>query len=112
MDFERAYSKWREQPFPLGSSLDALDEVHADLALVDTWVAEALIPIVEHGMHRPIQVDPIQKLEEIQDSATELGKSATADERRLAREYVEYADLLRSVYEQFLKKVEDSGRRT
>jgi len=74
MDFERAYSKWREQPFPLGSSLDALDELHADLALVDTWVAEALVPFVEHGMYRPIQVDPIQKLEEIRDSATELGK--------------------------------------
>jgi hypothetical protein len=83
MDFECAYSRWREQPFPLGSSLDALDELHADLALVDTWVADALVPFVEHGMYRHIQVDPIQKLEEIRDSATELGKSA--DERRLAR---------------------------
>jgi hypothetical protein len=112
MGLERAYSRWRDQPFPRGSSNDALDELHADLALVDTWVAEALIPLVEHGMYRPIQVDPIQKLEEIRDSATELGKSAPADEKRLAREYVEYADLLRRVYEQFLKKVENSGRRT
>lgn len=70
------------------------------------------MPFVEHGMYRPIQVDPIQKLEEIRDSATELGKTATADEKRLACEYVEYADLLRSAYEQFLRKVHDSGRRT
>jgi hypothetical protein len=111
-DFEGAYSKWRNQRFPLGSSDDALGELHADLALVDTWVAEALIPFVEHGMYRPIQVDPIQKLEEIRDRATELGKSATADEKRLASEYVEYADLLRSVYELLLKKVDDSGRPT
>jgi len=112
MGLERAYSKWRDQRFPLGSSNDALDELHADLALVDTWVAEALIPFVGHGMYRPIQVDTIQKLEEIRDRATELGKSATADEKRLAREYVGYADLLRSVYEHYLKTVEDSGRPT
>jgi hypothetical protein len=112
MDFERAYSKWREQPFPLGSSLDALDELHADLALVDTWVAEAVVPFAEHGMYRPIQVDPIQTLEEIREGITELAKSASADEKRLASEYVAYVDLLLSVYELFLKKVHASGRPT
>jgi hypothetical protein len=73
-------------------------------------VAGAVVPLVEHGTYRPIQVDPIPKLEEIRDRAIELRTSATAADKRLAGEYVEYADLLRSLYELFLEKVNDSGR--
>jgi hypothetical protein len=111
VDFERAYSAWREQPFPLGSRLDALDEVHADLVLVDTWVAETIVPFVEAGRYHPAQVDVLGKLQEIRHRATELGTSRGTDEEPLALQYVTYADLLRTVYELFLKNVEDSGRR-
>ena len=83
---ERAYKKWREKPFPPGSPSDPLDDLHADLALVDTWVAEAIVPFVEQGVYRPIQVDPLEKLKQIQDRATELAKSGSADDKRLLDE--------------------------
>jgi len=111
-DFERAYAAWRNQPFPLGSHLDALDEVHADLVLADTWVAETVIPFVEDGRYYPAQIDVIPKLQEIGDRARKLGDSGTADEKRLASDYVKYVVLLRSVYEHFLKNVDEPRRRT
>lgn len=105
-DFERAYKAWREKPFPPGSRSDPLDELHADLALVDTWVAEAIVPYVENGVQGPIQVDPLEKLQQIRDRATELAKSGTADDKRLVNDYVRYADSLREVYERFLSTIE------
>jgi hypothetical protein len=75
-------------------------------------VAESIIPFVEEGRYDPAQIDVIGKLEKIRDRASELGKSGTADEKRLAGEYVRYVDLLRSVYERFLKKVEETGQGT
>ena len=78
--------------------------------LADTWVAQTIIPFVEDGRYHPAQVDVLGKLQEIRDGATELGRSGSADIKRLAREYVTYAELLRTAYESFLKKVEDSGR--
>ena len=105
MDFERAYSAWRQRPFPEGSRIDPLDELHADLVLADTWVAQTIIPFVEDGRYHPAQVDVLGKLQEIRDGAAALGKSGVADEKRLAREYLTYAELLRTAYESFLKKV-------
>jgi len=58
-DFEAAVATWRSQPFPSGSINDALDELHADLVLADTWVAEAVIPFVDHGALQPAHVDVI-----------------------------------------------------
>ena len=81
VDFERAYSAWREQPFPLGSRLDALDEVHADLVLVDTWVAATIIPLVEAGRYHPAQVDVLGKLQEIRHRAIELRKAGSTVEK-------------------------------
>lgn len=112
MDFEGAYTAWRNQPFPVGSRVDALDEVHADLVLVDTWVAQTVIPFVEEGRYRPAQVDVLEKLQEVRDRASALSKSGSADEKRLVSDYLRYADLLKSVYESLLKKVRDPGQTT
>lgn len=48
-----AYALWRSEPFPSGSPRDDLDELHADLALVDVWVAEAVVPYAERGLVAP-----------------------------------------------------------
>jgi hypothetical protein len=111
VDFEDAYSAWREEPFPLGSRLNALDEVHADLVLVDTWVAETIIPFVEAGRYHPAEVDVLGKPQGIRHRASEFETSEGSDEERLAAQYVTYADLLRTVYERFLKKIADTGQR-
>jgi type I site-specific restriction endonuclease len=39
-----AYARWRNEPFPSGSTTD---EVHADLAYWDAMVADTVIPIVD-----------------------------------------------------------------
>lgn len=51
--FSRAVEAWRREPFPPGSATDALDELHADLALADSWLAEAVIPFVDRGVFEP-----------------------------------------------------------
>jgi hypothetical protein len=55
--FQEAYAAWRLQPFPSGSTNDEIDELHADLALVDSCVAETVLPFVERGEHVSPGVD-------------------------------------------------------
>ncbi len=69
---EDAVATWRDQAFPPGSATDALDELHADLALADTWVAESVIPFVEHGLHKPARVDVVTGLRDLGARAGEL----------------------------------------
>ena len=101
-EFEDAYSSWRGQPFPSGSSRDALDELHADLALADTWVAETVIPYVENGLRRPARVDVDTELRRLRTRAVELGQVGDAEDRRLANSYRDYAGLLLHLYAAFL----------
>lgn len=51
--FSTAYALWRSEPFPSGSTRDDLDELHADLALVDVWVADTVVPYAERGVVVP-----------------------------------------------------------
>lgn len=101
-DFHNAYRLWKKQPFPSGSSWDALDEVHADLALADAWVADTVSPFVEHGVYRPAQVDVIATLEKIRQQAIQLGAKGDEEDKMLAEDYAKYAELLQSVYQAFL----------
>lgn len=81
VNFQEAYASWREQTFPSGSSCDALDEIHADLALADAWVAETVIPFIQHGVYRPAQVDVVGTPEKIRDRAIQLARGvAPGDE--------------------------------
>jgi hypothetical protein len=89
-------------PFPPNSKTKELGELHDELALVDTWVANAIIPFVEDGVYRPIKVDPLAELEKIRDRATELGRSFPPGDRERLDPYIRYADALREVYERFL----------
>lgn len=100
--FGEAYTTWRERPFPAGSSTDALDELHADLALADTWVAESVVPFVERGLKQPAEVDVVGELSKLRDRAVELGSAATGEDARLASEYRDYIDLLVRAYTGFL----------
>lgn len=50
-EFERACRRWVESPFPLGSDLDEADELHAELAQWDTFVADLVVP---HSKGAPV----------------------------------------------------------
>ncbi len=104
--FEDAYTTWRSQRFPPGSAHDALDELHADLALADTWVAETVIPFVEHGVHHPARANVRDELRKLRSRAVELGKAGDLEGKRLADSYREYAELLLRVYEGFIARRE------
>lgn len=103
-NFEDAYEAWRSTAFPVGSARDTLDELHADLALVDTWVAESVIPFAETGRHQPARVDVIEELRRLRARANELAQVGDADDKRLAESYHKYAGILLSVYEGFLAR--------
>lgn len=100
-----AYASWRQQPFPSGSADDVLDEIHADLVLVDTWVAESLIPFVEHRHYQPARVDILGGIGKIRERAMAAARSAADDDRKLAVAYETYADLMDTVYRALLAEV-------
>jgi hypothetical protein len=103
-EFEAAVVAWREAPFPSGSDLDELDELHADLVLADTWVAESVIPFVERGVHDPARVAVIDNLRKLDERAIRLMKSCGLEHQRQADAYRRYIELLRRVYQGFLEQ--------
>lgn len=100
--FEEAVASWRNQTFPPGSKVDSLDELHADLVLADTWVADAVIPFVEHGFVAPVVVDIVGETRDLLRRATELARDSAGEDLHTAKAYGEYAALLLRVYEAFL----------
>jgi hypothetical protein len=101
-DFEDAYTSWRGQPFPPGSADDALDELHADLVLADTWVAESVVPFVERGLYQPARIDVIAELRKLRDRAVQLRRDRAGDDAGLCDAYRDYAGLLLRLYEGFI----------
>ena len=93
-----AYAAWRREPFPRASSDDVVDELHANLALADSWIAESVIPFVEQRRFMPAEVDVLQELRVMRERA-----AALSDPER-AREYLTYAERLSDVYSAFLQE--------
>jgi hypothetical protein len=103
MGFTEAYTAWRSLPFPPGSTEDTLDELHADLALADTWVADSVIPYVERGIYEPAQVDVLDTLRTLRNRAGALRDRGP--DPGLAGRYIKYVDVLLRVYHEFLAVV-------
>lgn len=106
---DRAYREWRERPLPRGSSNDELAALHADLVLVDTWVAEAVIPFVERTQYVFSAVDVPAGIRVIRERAQELAPYCDGEDAGLAAEYIAYADRLDAVYRQFERTVSEAG---
>jgi hypothetical protein len=97
-------AEWRSKPFPAGSSNDAVDELHADLVLIDSWVADSVIPFVQEGRHTPAAVDVLGAIDRLQEQIAQL-MSITASDTRLSLEnYQAYAECLSGVYRAFLEE--------
>jgi hypothetical protein len=97
--FEKAYADWRDRRFPPGSANDAVDELHADLALADTWVAEAAVPVMDGREHTPVRVDVSGELRALRKRATALLEHVGTADQALVTSYVDYIDALAAVYE-------------
>ena len=103
--FETNIRVWRETPFPRGSAVDALDEMHADLALYDTWVAESVLPYVERGRWEPAVPDVLAALDALTRDLDAL-RGARTDDPEAVSAYLAYAALLRTLYESFLTDIQ------
>jgi hypothetical protein len=102
-DFEAAYKAWRRAPFPPNTDDERLGDLHDDLAVADTWVADTVIPYADNGVVRPSVLDVVAELRQLCRRADELGSGeVTQAARKLASAYGAYAQLLIAVYQAFL----------
>jgi hypothetical protein len=105
--FDDLYTRWRGVPFPLGSHQDDLDELHADLVLVDTWVADTVVPYVERGVITPPQVDIGAGIRGIRDRAAALREGASGADQATLKGYLDYIDLIDKLYTAFRREHAD-----
>jgi hypothetical protein len=96
--FREAYDAWMGVPFPSGDAEDSIGDLHDDVALVDTWVAESVVPYVKHGAFIPATPDVLGELQALSERATALGAAGGAPE------YLRYIVLLSDLYSGFLRE--------
>jgi len=96
--FDEAYDAWMGAPFPIGDAEDGTGVLHDDVALVDTWVAESVVPYVKDGRFIPATPDVLRELRALNDRASALGDVDGAPE------YLRYIGLLSDVYDAFLQR--------
>ena len=99
-DFEATYHLWRDTAMPPGSVDDTLDELHADIVLADTWVADSVLPLVQYHRYRPARIDVLDRLAVLRDRCDELARQATNGS--LLQSYRSYVVMLIALYEGFL----------
>lgn len=97
-DFEEAYARWREAPFPRGSTNDLVGDLHADLAMLDAFVADEVIPLREGAVIRPGAVDIAKELDGLCSRIRSLAAIVEAEQQAKLGEYAEYCALLEEVY--------------
>jgi hypothetical protein len=100
-DFEESYRRWRDAPFPSGSTNDAVDELHAQLAQWDAFVADEVIPVAEGHAHKPgigSAYDIAKELELLRAGIEALAERVGPDDQALLRQYDDYVSLLTEVY--------------
>jgi hypothetical protein len=87
----------------MGSAEDDLGELHADIALADTWVAESVVTYLKRGTFLPAKIDVLHELKALHIRAIALGNAGGA------AEYLQYIDLLSNLYEAFLREGDQTG---
>lgn len=95
--------EWLRTPFPAGSSTnDDLDEVHAEIALVDTWVAECVLEYRHAGIWSPAVPDVFAELDRVSEELDEIPLN-DVEQHAQALQYASYLHLLRDAYRAFLE---------
>lgn len=102
-NLEKSAKAWLCTSLPPGSAVEELDVAHADLVLFDTWVAESVLPFLERGVWLPAVPDVLGSLEELTGQVEAMKEVGT--NKATATAYLEYLDLLKHVYQDFLKAV-------
>jgi hypothetical protein len=100
----KAYSEWRNATFPPGSHRDDVDEAHAELATLDYWVADNLVPFVEHGVRVPLKVDIEGGIQRLVPRLQELMGSSDIETRARVESYSSYLRLLDAVFRAYQRE--------
>ncbi len=99
--FSEAYRQWRVEPFPKEEATTEFGDLHADLALIDTWVADSVVPYFDRHIYTPAKVDVLGKIASIESKLSQGSETGTFALK--AQPYVKYLGLLRGVYGEFLQ---------
>ena len=108
-DFQSRYSAWRERAAPKGSEDDALSELHADLMLVDSWLAETIIPVATRRRYVEPKVDISAALKDIVARAEAFKASMSGTQRDEAMSYLSYGEDLERLHAAFCDALERGG---
>lgn len=98
---ESSYGEWRAAPLPSGNGSEDFGEIHADLVLVDSWVAEYVIPFVERGIKHSPRVDVSGALTDLRRRLSDLDRGPVVSKRALADEYSRYIAMLEELWQSF-----------
>ena len=101
---DQLYRAWRQLEFPRKSSDADLEELHADIALADHWVTEAVVPYVTRSKFTPARIDLIAELARYEARAAALAARLEPEEQALAARYSAYIEAQRAVYAAFLER--------
>jgi hypothetical protein len=106
-EFRDVYEAWRSEPFPNGSvDDDDVDELHADLANVDDWVAGPVVTFFNNGevVEPPGSATCVfGALTDLRGRAHLLAVSANGDGRSQGEKYGSYIAQLELVYRAYLR---------
>lgn len=105
-ELSRARDRWLAAPFPSGSSNDEIDEIHADLVLIDTWVAGTIEPYAAGREWSPAVPDVLGTIAHMRAQLHAV--STSGDEILIVRAYEDYLTLLETAYSAFLKNAPES----
>jgi hypothetical protein len=100
--FDLAYARWRSTPFPKGGDPRVYGEIHADVALADSWIAETLLPFVSRRVVNPATIDVIGRLAALRAKIRRLKRQSAPEDHPAADRYLAYVDALSDVYAAFL----------
>jgi len=91
---DSAYREWRHAPFPEGSSVEELGELHADMALVDEWLIQIVIPYMEYRVINPHVVDLERSVAELESRLGTLTPSVLESDEPAAARLRNYLGLM------------------
>jgi hypothetical protein len=104
-----AYEAWRSLPIPEQSVDDELAEIHADLVVVDDWVAQSVVPFVEHTRYVFAAADVSGGISGVRDRAHLFVALRDGEDVDTAREYAAYAERLFAVYRELERTVMETA---
>lgn len=95
--FRAAYDRWQATQFPKGSRDDDLDDLHGDLAYLDSVVADCAIPYATEGRATSVPAPVVEQLAELVTRSAQLEQDADPARSQTAAAYRGYAELLQAV---------------